>query len=458
MKAIIRLIFPILILLVFATACQEGIVDPPIINEEKFSLAQFDEAIQQNLEILYDNGQEASLLDEEGKAKETWIEYPSNFKSYITIEDSAGFSEEIFFTLLERTADDGEVSLTLLKFVPAIVLEEDLPYSYMQLADFSGTIYCYDESAVAHYAIGVTNGRVVSSTSNYRGGHSALKMAPIADDPCFLDINIPCSWSGGAGASGSWQWQGTQVYTDWWQSACVGIVCEWNYLGSSTSTRWEQVWVPGNGRPNSGRHEHIGRGEGGTGGGGSGSNFPKGPHPNGYLKSEAELWEEEIDDSKLNPCMQDVLDKLKSIAPGIGTFIMQLDNSADYKWYLKNKSIKDGYAYTEWDLTRDASVSYFDDKQLANATDIGLACLILHESYHAYLHYKYRNYSIDPSYECLFEYNYSEKEEHEKWVEDDFIAAMASTLYTFGTSKGYPYTIEFYKKNCLGRIKRHRCL
>jgi hypothetical protein len=114
MKAIIRLIFPILILLVFATACQEGIVDPPIINEEKFSLAQFDEAIQQNLEILYDNGQEASLLDEEGKAKETWIEYPSNFKSYITIEDSAGFSEEIFFTLLERTADDGEVSLTLL--------------------------------------------------------------------------------------------------------------------------------------------------------------------------------------------------------------------------------------------------------------------------------------------------------------------------------------------------------
>jgi hypothetical protein len=124
-----------------------------------------------------------------------------------------------------------------------------------------------------------------------------------------------------------------------------------------------------------------------------------------------------------------------------------------YLEHSQNKSIKDGYAYTEWDLTRDASVSYFDDKQLANATDIGLACLILHESYHAYLHYKYRNYSIDPSYESLFEYNYSEKEEHEKWVEDDFIAAMASTLYTFGTSKGYPYTIEFYKKIAWGGLK-----
>lgn len=179
-----------------------------------------------------------------------------------------------------------------------------------------------------------------------------------------------------------------------------------------------------------------------------------------YEEAMAALWEEDIDDSELDPCISEILNSLIDLDYGISILIQEISLSDFFQWNLENQFIPDGdcpgiiYAYSS--LDGDIATTFFDPLKLKNTSDIGIASIILHESIHAYLQYLYQSdNNIDKSYRKLFNKWTNSNEdywkEHHK-IYDDFFLKIANTLRNYGISKGYNLDFEIYEALAFGGL------
>lgn len=222
-------------------------------------------------------------------------------------------------------------------------------------------------------------------------------------------------------------------------------------------------------------------GGGGSSCGGNGVNTPSsGTDPNGcsdnigvYVPTEEELnrilldkWEDDqILDSQLKPCMQNIMADLKNLTNGsIARIIQKFSGTIPgYNWEVKDGVLPSGQnAFTSqlYNKTTGTVTTTFDSNKLANASDLSVARTILHESIHAYLVTYFR---VDPanaskSYPDLVKdyatqmYGGSSNDiQHAEFVRN-FVNDIAIALSELGGNRGYNQHFQFYQDLAWGGL------
>ncbi|GIV36404.1 MAG: hypothetical protein KatS3mg032_0783 [Cyclobacteriaceae bacterium] len=173
---------------------------------------------------------------------------------------------------------------------------------------------------------------------------------------------------------------------------------------------------------------------------------------------QIDIWEDQIDDSQLKPCLKTILTDLKNISQGsVGQIIQKFSGSLPgYNWELKDGVLAGGQnAFTSqfYNRTTGTVTTTFDGSKFTSATDLSIARTILHESIHAYLIAYFR---VDPlsarsSYPDLVN-DYAQQVyggdanqiQHGEFVRN-FVNDIAIALEEYGKNKGYTHTTQFYK-------------
>ena len=174
--------------------------------------------------------------------------------------------------------------------------------------------------------------------------------------------------------------------------------------------------------------------------------------------TEIDLWEPEIIDNELHPCMQDELNQLKLINKDVGEIIQDFAIDELYpshvlgnlNWHVAEKSLdpsKNGYTETNYDTNNKIVTTYFDSNKLRNGTNLAAARTILHEAVHAYVvsvAYSYATYSqrlalVGDDWASAYD-NFG----HD-FIASSYVNHIADALEAFGNSKGYSLNRQFYE-------------
>lgn len=174
--------------------------------------------------------------------------------------------------------------------------------------------------------------------------------------------------------------------------------------------------------------------------------------------NEAELWEDEIDDSELDPCMKQVFDDLMGLSQGVGKILSELDDgSPSFTWKLDHKYLtKREPARTE--VYDDGTVTtFFDLGQISKSSQLGTALVVLHEGVHAYLQKDFINGSINSSYtsysETLDELLFVDEDTEHKNMVQDYMTGIASSLKDYGRyNLNLTLSDQFYKDLAWGGL------
>lgn len=168
-------------------------------------------------------------------------------------------------------------------------------------------------------------------------------------------------------------------------------------------------------------------------------------------------WEtNKIDDTQLKPCMQTIVTDLKNLTQGsVGQIIQKFAGSTPgWNWEVKDGSLSGGTGQTDppalYNKTTGTVTTIFDSQAWLNATDLSWARTILHESVHAYLTVYFatdqqnfiRTYSqMVQDWGTLQNWDAVHHEEFAR----SLVTAIADALQTYGISKGYSLTRQFYE-------------
>lgn len=168
-------------------------------------------------------------------------------------------------------------------------------------------------------------------------------------------------------------------------------------------------------------------------------------------------WEAtKINDTQLKPCMQSIVTDLKNITQGsVGQIIQKFSGTTPgWNWELKDGSLSGGTGQTDppalYNQTTGTVTTTFDSQAWLNATDLSWARTILHESVHAYLSVYFatdqqnfiRTYSqMVQDWGTLQNWDAVHHEEFAR----SLVTAIADALQSYGTSKGYSLTRQFYE-------------
>lgn len=172
-----------------------------------------------------------------------------------------------------------------------------------------------------------------------------------------------------------------------------------------------------------------------------------------------------IDDTKLKPCMQNVLSNLQCLANGsVASIIQKFSGSIPgYNWEMKDGVIRGGQnAQTSQSYNKSTGTvtTIFDATKLTNASDLSVARTILHESIHAYLvaYFKVDPINAAKTYSDLVK-DYAQQLyggnsnslQHAEFVRN-FVNDIALALNEFGTNQGYVLPFRFYQDLAWGGL------
>ena len=188
------------------------------------------------------------------------------------------------------------------------------------------------------------------------------------------------------------------------------------------------------------------------------------------------LFEDQIDDSSLDPCLKNILSDLKTLKFDLSWVLNRfnldpqfppIDWISNYNWELVSVSSNGNENATTilpYDFNEMRITSTFNRMMLSETSDLSAARTILHEMVHAFLAAEWsinrrgRN-GLQMSYpEYWFDrttnngaFNTMNEVQHKAFY-DSFLDDMALSLQNFGKSKGYNHDLSFYKKLSWGGL------
>jgi hypothetical protein len=159
--------------------------------------------------------------------------------------------------------------------------------------------------------------------------------------------------------------------------------------------------------------------------------------------------DDEIDDSKLPPCLKNILSDLKKTSSSPGNLITKFTGnlSSDYNWTMESGPTKpDVPAHTlpgSYNATTGIK-TVFDVASYPQATELSWARTMMHESIHAYLttYYMRNAPGFMADYPVMFQAWISDTNrglnaaQHEE-IARSFVKSFADAFEAFGVSKGY---------------------
>lgn len=207
----------------------------------------------------------------------------------------------------------------------------------------------------------------------------------------------------------------------------------------------------------------------GTGAGGDGgtppdgnSNFDGGigilpPKSRLTMTERIDKWEDDqIQTAGLKPCMQTIVNDLKSITQGsVGQIIQKFSGTTpNWNWELKDGTLPGATGQTNppalYNIATGTVTTVFDSQAWLKATELSWARTILHESIHAYLTVFFatdqanfiRSYSqMVQDWGTLQNWDAVHHQEFAR----SLVTAIADALQTYGVSKGYSLPRQFYE-------------
>ena len=192
----------------------------------------------------------------------------------------------------------------------------------------------------------------------------------------------------------------------------------------------------------------------------AGTNF----HPEFGCISEEDLWEEEnIDDTELEPCMQNVLNDLKNLEQGVGRVIQQFDNSGpEFKWIVKSGQIEDDANASTSSRYNEGVTTTFSTQNLDHASDLSTARTILHEAVHAYVVSVQTVYGDTAIRNAMlgvdwFSVNLTiNQDQGHPFIAQNYLNSIYGALKEYGESKGYQLEDKFYQDMAWGGLTHHK--
>lgn len=173
----------------------------------------------------------------------------------------------------------------------------------------------------------------------------------------------------------------------------------------------------------------------------------------------AELFEEQIDDSGLDPCMKDLLDEIKDLKTDMGQILNEIASFEEpFQWSFSKGALDDRVIaeteiteYLDFNLPREAETK-IDMAKISKSSQLGAASILMHEAVHAYLQMQMDNGTIDPSYLITIDEFVSEDSEHANIVRD-YMADIANSLKELGNLEmGLGLSPQFYSDLAWGGL------
>jgi hypothetical protein len=172
---------------------------------------------------------------------------------------------------------------------------------------------------------------------------------------------------------------------------------------------------------------------------------------------------DKINDSKLDPCLQTILSKLKTLTRGVNQIVVNFaGNTPNYNWNLKSDYLNGPTGSTNppalYDFSTGSITTTFDSKTWTDATDLSWARTMLHESIHAYLATQFAINKKDfaSSYSTMVSewgvINDWNKLHHEE-IARSIVNDVALALEEYGKSNGYNLPSQFYQDMAWGGLQ-----
>ena len=191
------------------------------------------------------------------------------------------------------------------------------------------------------------------------------------------------------------------------------------------------------------------------GGGGGSSDSPTTP-------TEEEDLEDKIDDTNLDDCLKDILDRLKGLDKGVAEIVGKFaGNDPGFNWTVKDGLMLSANAQTSqhYNRTTGTVTTTFDPNKFSNASDLSAARTILHESVHAYIVAFANVYPMETNktFPDLMldlsrrKYNNGNDAQHAEFVRN-YVNDIASSLKEYGRIRGYNLPPEFYEDLAWGGL------
>ncbi len=171
----------------------------------------------------------------------------------------------------------------------------------------------------------------------------------------------------------------------------------------------------------------------------------------GTCLSEADYWENQINDSQLKPCMQTIMADLKNLTQGVGQIVAKFAGTTPgYNWTTQDGSLSGQTAITStsYNTNTGTVTTTFDSQAWLNASDLSWARTILHESIHAYV--------VAVTYNNLTDFNQRQLLLGKDWasaflngghdyIANNYVLPIADALQEYGNNKGYSLGRQFYE-------------
>lgn len=193
-----------------------------------------------------------------------------------------------------------------------------------------------------------------------------------------------------------------------------------------------------------------------SGGGGGGSD---------YADVASYLWDDQINDSNLKPCMQKILADLKNLTNGKVSQIIQKfsGTTPGYNWEMKDGSLPasvNASTSTNFNAATGTVTTTFDASKFTSSTDLSVARTILHESIHAYVIAVTYNTLTDtvkrkqllgPDW-LTVAMNYG----HD-YMTNNYLTPLANALQEYGNNVlGYALPLQFYHDMAWGGLANYQ--
>ncbi|MEP1260017.1 hypothetical protein [Algoriphagus sp.] len=370
-------------------------------------------------------------------------------RSAKTINDIKRKQQDSFFRLILEKREDGWFTKFIIKYFPEVSVPKQRKLQVNNYTvwseDFTGDIQMIswgEELSTGWY---VEKGEKVytyfpKNESGKKGSlnaNAALNCTPIMEEVCFNfgdDEEMDCS-------------SGTCVLPEF-GIECFDVIA---YEDPKCSDQYN---------PGSGAGTYTGP-TGPTPGGGSGSGSGGGGP---YIPSDEELideWEDQIDDTQLNPCIKDILIDLKSLTTGVGNIVSQFaGDTPGYNWVVKSSDTGLSNASTSTSYNNGVSTS-FSSTNLSNATDISIARTILHESVHAYfVTVQNLQLTVEEKSVLMGDNWFSlvpklvPNQGHALFA-SNFVDKIAISLYEYGQLNGLSISLQYYKDLAWGGLTHY---
>ncbi|MFT5971218.1 MAG: hypothetical protein ACI8ZO_001739, partial [Flavobacteriales bacterium] len=186
------------------------------------------------------------------------------------------------------------------------------------------------------------------------------------------------------------------------------------------------------------------------------------------------LFEEQIDDSRLDLCLKQILGQLKGLKFDLSWILNRFNEDpktgplawiSNYNWTVESGVVSGGrnaatsYPYNS---STKSVTSVFQTSKFKDASDLSTARTILHEALHAFFiaDEKINSYNSQKTYYQYWSDRSSgifqtmndlqHREFFRNWMKD-----ITLSLQSFGKSKGYSYSLQFYNDLAWGGLTHY---